>query len=94
MPIEMNSRIVRVEGLQTAVIDDEIVILNLQTNNYVALDEVGRRIWDLLESPWRVADLCRQLSQEFEASPEQIMADVLPFLGELTGENLAYEVAA
>ncbi len=89
MSIEMNTRLVRLQGLQTALIDDEIVILKLQTNNYVALNEIGRRIWELLESPCRVADLCQQLNQKFAATPEQIAADVLPFLAELESENLA-----
>ncbi len=68
------------------------MILNLETNNYVALDEIGRRIWELLATPQRVDDLCRQLSEDFEATPEQIATDVIPFLAELIAENLAHVV--
>ena len=94
MPIEMNTCIVRLPDLQSAPVDEEIVILNLQTNNYVALDEIGRRIWELLASPRRVDELCQQLSREFAATPEQIAADVLPFLAELERENLTRVVTA
>jgi hypothetical protein len=90
MPIELTTRIVRTQEVMTAPIDQEVVIFNLASNNYVNLDEIGRRIWDLLDTPRRADDLCRQLSQEFDATPEQIAADVLPFLNELQAENLIH----
>lgn len=84
----MNSRIVRTEGMMSAPVDDDMVILNIPKNNYVSLDQIGRRIWDLLESPLTVAELCATLSGEFEGSSEQIAADVLAFLNELNSEGL------
>ncbi len=91
MAIELNTTIARVEGAQSAAVDQDLVILNLATSHYVALDAIGRRIWELLEEPRRVEDLCRQLSLEFDAAPDQIAADVLPFLEQLRDENLARE---
>jgi hypothetical protein len=90
MPIELTTRIVRTQKVMTAPIDREVVIFNLARNSYVNLDEIGRRIWDLLAVPQRVDELCRQLSQEFDAPPGQITADVLPFLNELQAENLIH----
>jgi hypothetical protein len=92
MPIELSTRIVRVEDLMTAPADRDLVILNLVRNNYVALNDVGHRIWELLRTPCRVDELCQQLSQEFDATPEQIAADVLPFLNELHTENLLHVI--
>jgi hypothetical protein len=92
MPIELSTRIVRVEDLMTAPADRDLVILNLVGNNYVALNDVGRRIWELLQAPRRVDELCQQLSREFGAVPEQIAADVLPFLNELQSEHLLHVV--
>lgn len=88
MAFALETRLVRTAGLMSTPVDTELVVLNLATNNYIALDEIGRRIWELLESPWCVGDLCRQLSREFEATPEQIAGDVLPFLEELAGEDM------
>lgn len=88
MAIEATSRVVRTEGMMTAPVDNEIVILNMKGNNYISLDAIGRRIWELLETPVAVADLCQQLMTEFEATEEQIAADVLPFLTELEREGL------
>jgi hypothetical protein len=93
MSVELSSQIVRTENLRFAALDDEIVILNMPKNNYIGLDEIGRFIWELVAEPCCVDELCNRLSQEFEATPEQIAADVLPFIEELISEGLIRIVA-
>ena len=88
MSIELNSLVVRGENILSTPIDNELVILNVAKNNYVGLDEIGLRIWELLEKPIRVAELCKQLSREFDAAPEQIIEDTIPFLADLNDEGL------
>jgi hypothetical protein len=88
--IEPNTWIIRAEGLMTTGVDQELVILNITRNSYAGLDDIGRRIWDLLATPRRVDDLCRQLNQEYEASREQVRADVLSFLAEMEREGLVH----
>ncbi|MBI5307725.1 MAG: PqqD family protein [Planctomycetes bacterium] len=63
MSIELNSLIVRGGDILSAPIDNELLILNVTKNNYVGLDEIGLRIWELLEKPIRVDELCNQLSR-------------------------------
>jgi Coenzyme PQQ synthesis protein D (PqqD) len=94
MPLEMTTRLVRGDDLPNAPIGDEIVFLNFMKDNYVGLDDIGRRIWELLETPHRVDELCRQLNREYDAAPEQIASDVLPFLEELRNEGLVHVVEA
>lgn len=86
--IESTSRVTRSRDLLSTPVDHELVILNLKRDNYLGLDEIGRRIWELLETPQLVEELCHRLSQEFDAVPETIRADVLPFLNELAAEGL------
>jgi hypothetical protein len=93
MTVELRTVVVRTPGLLTAPVDDEIVILNPDRDNYVGLDAVGRAVWDLIEQPLEVAELCRKLSQDFDATPDQIAADVLPFLTEMTDEGIARVIA-
>ncbi len=93
MSVELSTRVVRFSELMSAPVDKEIVILSLASNHYVGLDEIGRRVWELLEQPRRVDELCRQLTREFDATEEQIAGDVLPFLGQLENEGLVHVVA-
>lgn len=93
MPIDLFTTVVRTEGLMTAPVDNDLVILNMKGNNYLSLDHIGRRIWELIAVPVTVADLCRQLATEFQGTDEQIAADVLSFLARLEAEGLVRVVA-
>ncbi|MHB8467265.1 MAG: PqqD family protein [Acidimicrobiales bacterium] len=86
--MELSTVVVRRDGLLTAPVDDEIVILNPERDNYGGLDAIGRSVWELIEHPRRVADLCECLSQEFDATPEQIACDLVPFLDEMADEGI------
>ena len=88
MPLESTSLVARAKNLASQAIDDDLVILNLERDNYIGLDSIGRRIWELIESPRRIDDLCRQLVSEYEGPPEQIAADALHFLEELEREKM------
>ncbi len=90
--MNLNDVVVRTEGLYAAPVDKDIVILNEATNNYIALDEIGREIWDLLAEPRRVGDLAAQLSEQYDATAEQIAADILPFLDELERDGMVKQV--
>jgi len=88
MSIEPNSTLVRKSGMMSTRVDGEIVILSMITNNYVGLDDIGARIWDLLETPCKFEDLCLTLCHEFSAPMEVVRPDTLEFLEELLKEDL------
>lgn len=48
-----------------------------------ALNEVARRIWELLDGKRSVGQIRDIIVDEFETSPEEAEADVLEFLHEL-----------
>jgi hypothetical protein len=93
MTIELHSVVVRVPELLSTPVDDEIVILNPERDNYVGLDAIGRSVWDLIEQPSEVAELCRALGETFEGTSEQIETDVLAFLSEMVDEGIVRVVA-
>ncbi|MFZ6027636.1 MAG: PqqD family protein [Chloroflexota bacterium] len=88
MPIALNTVVARTDNLLTTPADDDLVILSLESDHYVGLDPVGKRIWELLETPRTVDDLCAQLGREFCGQTERIRDDVLKFLDALAREGL------
>lgn len=84
--------VVRTEGLLSTTVDDELVVLNVRAGCYVAIDRIGRRIWELLESPWLVDDLIAVLATEFDADPSVIAADLAAFLHELERDGMVNAV--
>ena len=52
-------------------------------NAIYTLNDVGSRIWQLVESPTAVDRVAQCISQEYEVSAERAAEDVAAFLGEL-----------
>ena len=67
----------------SAKVGDELVMMSAAKGNYVGLSEVGARIWEIIETPAPVEDICARLLTEFEVSPEVCRTEVEAFLNEL-----------
>jgi hypothetical protein len=80
--------IARSEAPLTAPVDDELVMLDTSSSTYFGLDRVGRRIWDLIERPTSIGELCATLQREFDVAAETCAADVTAFVGQLESANL------
>lgn len=86
--MDTNTILTRNEEVMSAPVDREIVFLNQSTDSYVALDEVGRRIWELLEQPRSLGELIDLLCAEFDGTRDTITTDVVSFLRELDEEGI------
>jgi len=70
----------------------EAVILNLATGMYYGLDEVGARVWSLLQQPCAVGALRDAILAEYDVEPERCEQDLLALLADLESAKLV-EVA-
>ena len=75
-------------GWLSAQVGEEIVMMSVETGDYVGLNSVGARIWELIEAPAELDELCARLEGEFEAPPEVCRRDVETFLAELEARRL------
>jgi hypothetical protein len=66
----------------------ETVILDMSAGVYYGLDGVGTRIWQLIQAPRAVSDICGQLLDEYEVDAERCERAVLTLLGELAKAGL------
>lgn len=69
---------------------DETVILGAEAGHYYGLNEVGARIWSLIQQPTRVSALCDTIAAEYDVSPDACARDVLELLGELEDKGLIH----
>lgn len=67
---------------------DEVVILNLRNGVYYGLDPIGTRIWELIQTPHSVRQVCEVLLAEYDVSFEQCAADVLALMRDLQAQGL------
>ena len=81
--LDINSRLTRNPELITADMDGDTVMMNIANGKYFGINEVGSRVWELLESPVSVADLCRHIAAEFEVDDSRCRSDLLKLLAEM-----------
>jgi hypothetical protein len=81
--INLNSTIARNEDLLSGMVDDEAVIMSIESGSYHLINETGRRIWELIDQPKTVAEICDILLEEFEVERETCQEDVLQYLAAL-----------
>lgn len=88
MSMHSGSLVKRTSGMMTTRVGEEIYVLNPALDQYTGLDDIGRRLWDLLEDVTPIDSLCDRMTQEYEGDPRQIVADVMEFLNDLHTEGL------
>jgi hypothetical protein len=67
---------------------DNTVLLSVAVGLYFGLDAVGGRIWELLDTPRTVGEICIALGEEFEVDADTCRADVLGFIGDLVERGI------
>jgi hypothetical protein len=73
----------RQDGWLAAQVGEELVMMSVDSGVYIGLNDVGARVWDLIETPRDLADICSTLSDEFETTPDVCRPEVEAFLAQL-----------
>lgn len=87
-PLNVHMVVSRAAELIDAEVDGEIVALNIGKGQCYGLNKVGSRIWQLLEQPVRIADMCATLIREYEIDKAVCERDVLDLLEDLRAEDM------
>jgi hypothetical protein len=88
MSIEISSVVRQSEEQVAAEVDGEVVMMSIEQGNYYGIDEVGSRVWALIEQPTAVGAICDALEAEFDVERATCEADVLKFIEELAEQGL------
>jgi len=86
--VTAETTIVAVEDAISTTIDDEEVILNLETSTYHGLNAVGSDIWQQIQQPVTVDELVADLRMEYDIESERLRADVRQFVSNLHESGL------
>jgi Coenzyme PQQ synthesis protein D (PqqD) len=76
------------EVVVTELENEDTVLLHLGTKMYYTLNETGVRIWQMLRSGLRIAEISDRLQAEFEVTPEKAKESVMNLVNELINEKL------
>lgn len=79
---------VRKPGLHAVEMDGELVMMGQDQGEYYGLRDVAASIWQHLEEPRTVDQLCALVADEYAVTADACRDDVRAFLDELAGKNL------
>lgn len=74
--------------------DGELVVLDLKSNAYFGLDEIGARIWSEFAQGFDLETTVLRLAEEFDAPRSEIDADVRELAAKLVEAGLLVVKAA
>jgi hypothetical protein len=69
-------------------INDEVAILDMDRSLYFGLEGAGVQVWEALEKPRSIAELCDTLLETFDVSRAKCEEDVLELVSSLQQEGL------
>ncbi len=72
-------------------LDDEMVLLNLDSGEYFGLNDTGTRVWELLSDGRSREEVVDCLTEEFEVEVETASAHVMTLCSELLEAGLLAE---
>lgn len=78
----------RADGLLTADVDGELLMMSVEQGRYFNLNSVGSRIWELLAAPVAVDGLVDALTAEYDVTAAEACQEVERFLGALRERGL------
>ncbi len=86
--ITLESQVVQASHQVSTPLGEETVVLDLQAEEYLRLNPVASRIWQLIRQPRRVSEVIHLLEQEFDVERPRLERDVLHFLQQLLEQGL------
>ena len=69
-------------------VNNELVVLNLQSGEYFTFNNVGRLIWLSVNDGKTVNEITRSVVEQYATTEEEAVADVKAFISNLLSEGL------
>jgi len=88
--ISFNQKITISQEVLSQEVDGETVLLDLQSENYFGLDEVGTRIWQLLQEKKNLQEVFDALFEEYDVEEQQLEKDMKEHIGKLVETGLIH----
>ncbi len=88
MILNLNQTITLSPEVISQEVSGETVLLDLESENYFGLDEVGTRIWQLIKETNDLQAIYQTLLAEYDVSEQRLQQDLNTLLAEISGLGL------
>jgi hypothetical protein len=76
------------EEVAAKVIDGELIVIRLSDGTYYSMDNVGARVWELIEARRDLSSMARTIAGWYGAPIDRVEAEIAGLVEELVGERL------
>ncbi len=88
--LSLHDSVVVEPGILFRYVDDETVLLNVDTGLYFGLDAVGTRMWQLIVEHRTLQRVFDAVLEEYAVAPSQLEHDLLTLATELHKKGLIH----
>ena len=87
-PITLQTVLVASPDLMASEVDGELVMMHVEKGSYYGLDPVAARIWQALQEPKSVDEVCALMMQRYDVDEATCRSEVTAFATQLLDEGL------
>ncbi len=86
--MNLNQKIKIADSVFAQEVDDEMVILDMNSENYFGLDEVGRDIWNAFREKETLQEVYDAMFEIYDVDENVLKNDIEVFIGKLIKSGL------
>ena len=86
--MNLDQKVTFAETVFAQEVDGEMVLLDMESENYFGLDEVGTAIWQAMQDKETLQAVLEVLLDQYEVEAEMLENDLVDFVGKLVESGL------
>ena len=86
--MNLNKKVIFAETVFAQEVDGEMVLLDMESENYFGLDEVGTSIWQAMQEKETLKEVLELLLEQYEVEEEMLENDLSDFVRKLQESGL------
>lgn len=81
--MNLNTKITFSDSVFAQEVDGEMVLLDMNSENYFGLDEIGTAIWQGMQEKETLQEVFELLLKQYDVEPDLLKKDLLAFVDKL-----------
>lgn len=86
--ISVDSVVVATKHQVSCALGEESAILDMRNSVYYGMNAVGTRVWNLVQQPKSIREICDAIVDEYDVTPERCEGDLLELIDHMNSEGL------
>ena len=86
--MHLNQKVIFAETVFAQEVDGEMVLLDMESENYFGLDEVGTSIWQTMQEKETLQEVFEVLLEQYDVDAEVLENDLSSFVAKLEESGL------